>query len=64
MPPHEYWEYILNNKCTPNTKEFVENNYVEVYDLPENFWDMEYNEFLEARRKLMAKSIRNYFEKL
>ena len=64
MPPHEYWEYILNNKCTPNTKEFVENNYVEVYDLPKNFWNMKYSEFLEARRKLMAKSIHNYFDKL
>ena len=63
-PPHEYWEYILNNKCTPNTKEFIENNYVEVYDLPENFWNMDYFDFLEARRKLMAKSIHNYFEKL
>ena len=63
-PPHEYWEDILNNKCTENTREFVKNNYVEVYDLPENFWEMEYFEFLETRRKLMAKSIHNYFEKL
>ena len=45
-------------------KEFVENNYVEVYDLPENFWNMDYSVFLDDRRKLMAKSIHNYFEKL
>ena len=63
-PPHEYWEDILNNRCIEKTKEFVKRNYVPVYDLPENFWEMDYFEFLEARRKLMAKSIHNYFEKL
>lgn len=62
-PPHEYWKDMLN-KCTDSTREFIENNYVEVYDLPKEFWNMDYFEFLEARRKLMAKSIHNYFEKL
>lgn len=63
MAPHEYWQMILD-KCNPETKEFIENNYVEVYDLPEEFWNMEYEDFLEQRRKLMAKSIHQYFEKL
>ena len=62
-PPHEYWNEILN-KCTENTKNFIENNYITAYDLPEEFWNMDYFEFLEARRNLMAKSIRRYFEML
>ena len=63
MPPHEYWNTVLE-ECSDNTREFVENNYVEAYDLPFEFWNMDYFDFLEQRRKLMAKSIRNYFEKL
>ena len=62
-PPHEYWSEILD-ECSDNTREFVENNYVEVYDLPYEFWNMDYFDFLEERRKLMAESIRKYFEKL
>lgn len=62
-PPYEYWNDILN-KCNPNTKEFIENNYVETYDLPKEFWNMDYKQFLDKRRKLMANSIHNYFEKL
>ena len=62
-PPHEYWQDILS-KCTDNTRKFIENNYVEVYDLPKEFWNMDYFDFLEERRKLMAKSIHEYFEKL
>ena len=62
-PPHEYWSEILE-ECSDNTREFVEKNYVEVYDLPYEFWNMDYFDFLEERRKLMAESIRKYFEKL
>ena len=32
--------------------------------IPMGFENMDYFEFLEARRKLMAKSINKYFEKL
>ena len=45
-------------------REEIINNYTEYYDLPHDFWNMDYFDFLEARRVLMAKSIRNYFEKL
>ena len=62
-PPHEYWSWILD-ECNDNTRDFIENNYVEVYDLPYEFWNMDYFDFLEERRKLMAESIRKYFEKL
>lgn len=32
--------------------------------LPENFYDMDFNDFLKERRKLMAKAIRSVFESL
>ncbi|MBE6509390.1 MAG: DUF262 domain-containing protein [Methanobrevibacter sp.] len=63
MPPHEYWDVVLG-ECSENTREFVLNNYTEAYDLPFEFWNMDYFEFLDERRKLMAESIRKYFEKL
>lgn len=63
MPPHEYWNVVLE-ECSENTREFVENNYVESYDLPYEFWKMDYFDFLDERRKLMAESIWRYFEKL
>ena len=62
-PPHEYWSWILD-ECSDNTRQFIEENYVEVYDLPQEFWNMDYFDFLEERRKLMAKSMQEYFEKL
>ena len=63
IPPHEYWNIVLD-ECSENTRDFVSENYVEAYDLPNEFWNMNYFEFLEQRRKLMARSIRKYFEKL
>ena len=62
-PPHEYWSEILD-ECSDNTRDFVEKNYVKVYDLPYEFWKMDYFEFLEKRRHLMAESMHRYFEKL
>ncbi len=35
-----------------------------IYDLPPNFYELDYKEFLEKRRILMAKKIRAYFENL
>ena len=32
--------------------------------LPENFYDMNFNDFLKERRKLMAKAVRSVFESL
>ena len=34
------------------------------YDLPKEFWNMDYFDFFFFFRKLMAESIRKYFEKL
>ncbi|WP_407421956.1 DUF262 domain-containing protein [Methanobrevibacter sp.] len=61
--PAEYWPLMLNT-LNEHEKEDLMNNYIEKYDLPYEFWNMDYFEFLEARRKLMAKSIKKYFEKL
>ncbi|MCQ2738551.1 MAG: hypothetical protein MJ224_08090 [archaeon] len=61
--PKDYWNMMLNS-LNDIEKEELMNNYAEKYDLPYEFWDMDYFEFLNARRKLMTQSIRKYFEKL
>lgn len=62
--PKDYWFEVLNNRLTTEEKEYIEENYTKVYDLPPKFWEMEYFEFLDERRKLMAHSIQEYFNKL
>lgn len=62
--PAEYWPLMLEDIESDYEREEIINNYTEYYDLPHEFWNMDYFEFLEVRRKLMAKSIRNYFERL
>ena len=61
--PNGYWPEILNS-INEDDKRDIEENYVDRYDLPEEFWKLDYNQFLEERRKMMAKSIKKYFEKL
>lgn len=61
--PNEYWPEMINSLSERDTID-LEENYVERYDLPEEFWKLDYNSFLKERRKLMAKSIKNYFESL
>ena len=61
--PAEYWPAMLDAVNEFDRKEIID-NYTKYYDLPHEFWNMDYFEFLEARRELMAKSIRNYFERL
>lgn len=59
--PYDYWPMMLD-LLNENERKEIEENYQEAYDLPYEFWNMEYNEFLTERRKLIAKSIRKYFE--
>lgn len=61
--PNQYWPEMVNS-LSEDDKIDLEDNYVERYDLPEEFWNLNYNSFLDERRKLMAKSIKNYFERL
>ena len=61
--PSEYWPMMIDT-LNEHEKEDLMENYTERFDLPHEFWNMDYFDFLNKRRKLMAKSIRNYFEKL
>ena len=62
--PEEYWPMMIDAMESEYIKQEIIDNYVGYYDLPNEFWNMNYSEFLEARRVLMAKSIRRYFERL
>lgn len=59
-PPKDYWPELV--------KEFYrDENDIDIYkkyDLPKDFYEMDYEEFLIERRKLMANKIKNYFEAL
>ena len=61
--PNEYWEIMLETLNDYERQELLD-NYTNRYELPLEFWNMDYFDFLEMRRKLMAKKIRDYFEKL
>ena len=61
--PKEYWPMMVNSLNDYERNDLI-SNYNEKYDLPKEFWNMDYFEFLKERRKLMAKSIKNYFNKL
>jgi len=57
--PEVYWE-MFTKDMTKEEKEKI----FEEYDLPKNFWILDYETFLKERRKLMAKRIKKYFESL
>lgn len=61
--PEEYW-FMMLSSLNQNEREYIEQQYTDVFDLPQDFWKMDYPDFLKARRVLMAQSIKNYFEKL
>lgn len=61
--PSEYWNSMVE-KLDEVEKENLEQNYVDKWDLPIEFWNMDYEEFLYERRKLMASAIKNYFYRL
>lgn len=57
--PKEYWPSLTENLTQTEKQEILR-----AYDLPDNFWDMDYDEFLKKRRILMARKIKDYFERL
>lgn len=57
--PDIYWDMF-----TKDLSEEEKEKIFEEYDLPKNFWMLDYETFLKERRKLMAKRIRKYFESL
>ncbi|MGC8691334.1 MAG: hypothetical protein ACP5SP_07875 [Caldisericum sp.] len=57
--PQEYWNKMTSNLTEEEKAKFLRDNC-----LPSRFYEMDYKNFLEARRKLMADAIKKYFEKL
>lgn len=62
--PAEYWPLMLESLDNQYEQKQLMENYTRYHDLPHEFWNMDYFEFLQKRRQLMALSIKNYFEKL
>ena len=58
-PPTEYWSELISGYETNKVRQIMEENAI-----PENFPEMEYGEFLTARRKLMAQKIKDAFSRL
>jgi len=61
-PPKDYF-LDIKNKYYKNKESELEKILVD-HCLPENFYDMDFNDFLKERRKLMAKMVRTVFEYL
>ena len=70
-----YLDYMTNIKISDDSPTDYFNDYgkfsnedinivLENHALPENFYEMEYTDFLAERRKLMAEYIRKYFESI
>jgi len=57
--PSDYWPDLLDGYSPDEV-----NTILRTYDLPQDFWNMKYSEFLEERRILMANKIRDYFNSL
>ena len=57
--PGDYWPDLLDGYSPDEV-----NTILRTYDLPQDFWNMKYSEFLEERRILMANKIRDYFNSL
>jgi len=62
QPPKDYYMNI-KNKYYKN-KELELEKVITDHCLPKNFYDMNFDDFLRERRKLMAKTVRSVFESL
>lgn len=58
-PPEEYFEDLQRIYSEKSLKEMLNS-----HAIPENFFEMDYQTFLNERRKLMAKEIEKYFKTL
>ena len=58
-PPKEYFEDLQKIYSTESLEEMLNS-----HAIPENFFEMDYQTFLNERRKLMAKEIGKYFKTL
>ena len=58
-PPQKYWPQWISNFYGYDNPDIYKK-----YDLPEKFYELPYKDFLNIRRKLMARKIREYFDRL
>lgn len=58
--PEVYFKPIFEKKVLEEERK----NVMDIHALPENWYSMDYKDFLDARRKLMAKVIKQGYEKL
>ena len=58
-PPKEYFEDLQRIYSEESLKEMLNS-----HAIPENFFEMDYQTFLNERRKLMAKETEKYFKTL
>ncbi len=63
-PPKDYFINIKNKHYENRERELELKKMMADHCLPENFYDMDFNDFLKERRKLMAKTVRSVFESL
>jgi len=62
LPPKKYFIDIKNSHY--KNREVELNKNMSDHCLPENFYDLSFDDFLRERRKLMAKNVRSVFESL
>jgi len=60
-PPNVYFKQILQNYAD---KPEVVADMMRAHCLPEKFYEMAFEDFLQARRGLMARAVREIFESL
>jgi hypothetical protein len=58
--PDVYFKPIFEKKIAEENRKDI----MSIHALPENWYTMEYQDFLDTRRKLMAKVIKRGYEKL
>lgn len=56
LAPKQYYEQFIDIYWSEKVHSWLINN-----DIPLNFYELEYQDFLTQRRKLMIQSVRNYF---
>lgn len=59
--PSEYWKEMSTNGYLGDSEI---NKILQMQGIPENFYELEYSDFLKQRRSLMTKMVQSYFNKL
>ena len=59
--PSEYWKEMSANGYIGDSEI---GKILQMQAIPENFYELEYSDFLKQRRSLMTKAVQNYFSRL